>query len=622
MISQETIEEIKEKVRLVELVAESVELRQRGQNYVGLCPFHSEKTPSFQVRDADNYYHCFGCGVSGNVITFVMESQGISFPEAVEYLAARCQIEVRREGVVRGSDQGDRKRRIYELNASAQRFFRRALENAEPAVVQYLAERGLTAEALAAFGVGCAPRSWNALTEKLRAERVSDEALLSAGLARRNAKGELYDSFRARLIFPVMVDARRIAGFGGRVIPALLDEDARASAPKYLNSQETAAYQKNKILYGLPQALPSIKGEKCLYLVEGYMDVLGLWQAGVRNVVATCGTAVTEQHAQRIAALVNKVFVVFDGDQAGRSAAARCFSVFLNSGVDASALFLPEGEDPDTIARSRGAGTASYLEELKTQALSLLDCCIMSLLRAHGARSAADLGAAAKAKVAEDVARTLGRVTSDIERSELIKQAAFRLIVDDGQLRELVEGAIKGETAAAVRELEREDPQEQPAAAAVRKPVHELPRLDQMLLHAVMARKESLTGAVLRKSDLCLSLDPCSRLFIEGLHEILHAEPCTEAQKKERIKTLLRSFGESWLAHWRRSYQMNEDRSVNMERLFDECLSALEREQLLATRKAVEQQIQQSRDDVEREELLRWMVELSRRLARPGPAPG
>lgn len=616
MISQETIEEIKSKVRLVDLIAESVELKQRGQNYVGLCPFHSEKTPSFQVRDHDNYYHCFGCGVSGNVITFVMESQGLSFPEAVEYLAARSNIEVRHEGSARKEDQGDRKRRIYELNDAAQRFFRRALENAEPAVAAYVRERRLEPAALQAFGVGYAPMRWNALTEQLRAAaRCSDDLLVSAGLARRNSKGDLYDSFRGRLIFPVLIDGRRIAGFGGRLIPALLDEEARASAPKYLNSQETAAYQKNKILYGLPQALTSIKEEKAVYLVEGYMDVLGLWQAGVRNVIATCGTAVTEQHAQRVASLVDKVFVVFDGDQAGRAAAARCFAIFLNSGVDASALFLPEGEDPDTIARRHGAETPAYLEDLKAQALPLLDCFIIAVLRAHGARSAAELGAAAKAKIAEELARTLSRVASGIERAELVKQAAFRLIVDEQLLRELTEAAVKGESGGVLKSFEREE-ERAAADVVVRKPVSGLPRLDQMLLHAVMAEKDTLTGAVLHRSELCMALDPCTRLFIEGLHEILHAEQCSEAQQKERLKTLLRSFGESWLAHWRLSYQMVEDRTVSMERLFEECLAALERERMLATRRALEQQIAQCRDEDERERLLCYLVELSRKLAR------
>ncbi len=610
MISQETIEEIKERVRLVEVASESIDLRQRGGNFVGLCPFHSEKTPSFQIRDAENYYHCFGCGASGNVITFVMELQGVSFPEAVEYLAAKHQIELKYDGPVRKEGDALRKRRLYQINQDAQNFFRKSLSSAEPAVKAYLKERGIRAEAIEAFGIGYAPQRWGALSEHLRGKQVAEENLVSAGLARRNQKGELYDSFRGRLMFPVWIDPHRIAGFGGRVIPALLEPEARTGAPKYLNSPETPVYQKNKILFGLPQAMKAIKEEKCLLLVEGYMDVVGLWQAGVRNAVATCGTAVTEQHCQRMADLTNKVFVVFDGDAAGRNAAARCFTVFLNSGVDARALFLPNEEDPDSLARSKGAKTREYLEELKTRATPLLDCYIISLLRTYGVESAAELGAASKGKLAEDIAKILAKVTSEIERSELVKQAAFRLIVDESQLQQLIEG---GKSAIAGKPAEFEP---EPAEMPSRLSVADLPTFDRMLLHAVMGLKESLTGVVLRRSDVCEALKPCSRLFVEGLHEIVHDETASEGQKKERLKALLKSFGPSWMQHWKQSYQMLEDRSVSLERLFDECLQSLEQGRLREARRQLEARVKQCTDSEERQQMLLQLVELSRKLSR------
>ncbi|RIL02772.1 MAG: DNA primase, partial [Proteobacteria bacterium] len=356
IVAQESIEEIKEKANLVDIIGEAVSLKRRGSSYVGLCPFHAEKTPSFHVRE-EKFYHCFGCGESGNVISFVMRFRGLSFPEAIEELAGRCGVQLKFEKSGRKNVPLADKQALFKVNALALAWFSAQLKSAPPQVKDYINSRSLTREALAAFAIGFAPKEWSALTTFLRARKVPDEMILRCGLARRSPKGDLFDVFRARIIFPIFSDSKRVAAFGGRIIPELLEKEALNQAPKYLNSPESPIYFKSKVLFGLPQALSAIQQEREVWIVEGYMDVIGMWQAGIRNAVATCGTALTSEHAKRLKLLVKKVILLFDGDDAGRGAAGKAYDAFLNSGIDVCAAFLPQGEDPDSfVGKEAGAG--------------------------------------------------------------------------------------------------------------------------------------------------------------------------------------------------------------------------------------------------------------------------
>ncbi len=608
MISATTIEEIKERASLVDLVGEQTQLKRNGAHFTALCPFHSEKTPSFHIRDNGRYYHCFGCGVSGNVITYVMESRGLSFPDAVEELAARYGIEVRREGGTAQKQEAPHRDILFAINNMAQEFFRSQLASAPAQVKEYLTSRHINEKALHEFGFGYAPAVWGALAEELKRNKFDEALLLQSGLIRRSPRGDLYDTFRARIIFPILIEGRKIAGFGGRIVPALAEDSAARNAPKYLNSPETPVYQKNRILFGLPQALDAIRKVKEVYLVEGYMDVVGLWQAGVRNVVATCGTAVSEQHVKRLQHLVERVHVLFDGDVAGRTAAAKCFPIFLNSGIDVHALFIPDGEDPDTLALQHGARTEAYLKQLER--VSLLDCFIDSLLARAGWKDAKDMGAAAKGKLAEELVAVLRRVRNTIELSDLLQRAALKLLVDPKDLQALV----KPDGTSSPTSVQESSPQKRSEETQAVLQVEKLPLADRELLHAAMVLKERVTSELLRDADICEGLHPSTLRFIEGLHAVVSEAGRSDSEKRETIKGLLKEFGDSWTVHWRRSYEMEGDSEVDFERSVLECRSHFKKLKLNQAITEIDVRMSQLEAMEHKAELAHEKILLKRRL--------
>lgn len=633
MIAEKTIEEIKARANLVEIVGESQQLRRQGSSYVCCCPFHQERSPSFHIRDGGRFYHCFGCGVSGNAISYVMQMRGLSFPEAVEELAERYGITV---ALIGGRPERDRVNtgEFYQANQLAQEFFQRSLQEAPAAVKKYVAERGFTPEAMRAFGLGFSPLKWQGLCDFLRGKKISEELLLRSGLARRNSRGELYDGLRGRLVFPIFQDPRRIAGFGGRVIPGLNDNP---DAPKYVNSSDSPVYNKSKLLFGLPQALQAIRQKGDVFVVEGYMDVIGLWQVGIQNVVATCGTALTEQHVRRIAQLCKRVTVLFDGDAAGRAAAAKSFAVFLNSGIDASARFLPDEDDPDTLARRLGVATGDYLAALPAQ--PLLDSFIDQTLAAHGAADAGALGAAAKGTIGKEVAAIVSRVENPIERDELLKRVSYRLRVDSehlvtlaGASRAAVEPLTSGVPSGPVRQPgagggrssegeanaahsnSRARPagqQEPPDIAFSGRPVTDLPRLDRELLLVVMAMREQYVDSVLNDPLICEAIHPTTRAFVEGLSAIL-ASDLTREEQRQATKALLLQFGESWVAHWKTAHEMLEDQRVKFVQVFEQCRQALDRAKFQDLGRQLTEQLAAAQDDAEREDLSLKLVALKR----------
>lgn len=345
-IPQDFINDLLGRVDIVELVGERLELKKRGKNYLGLCPFHVEKTASFSVNSERQGYHCFGCGVSGTVIGFLMEYDNLEFVPAVEALAARLGMDVPREGGP--ARKRPRHDRLFEALTKADRYYRRQLKSHAGAAraQNYLKGRGITGEVAAAFGIGFAPPGWDNL--KLRLD--DEQTLLEAGLLSRSESGRAYDRFRDRIVFPIRDARGRVIAFGGRVI----DE----GEPKYLNSPETPVFQKGRELYGLYEARRFTQRLERLLLVEGYMDVVALSQLGITDVVATLGTASTPVHFEKLFRAVATVICCFDGDEAGRRAAWKALTTALplmRDGVELRFLLLPEDEDPDSLVRREGA---------------------------------------------------------------------------------------------------------------------------------------------------------------------------------------------------------------------------------------------------------------------------
>lgn len=349
-IPQDFIDELLNRIDIVDIVDTYVPLKKAGKNHHACCPFHEEKTPSFTVSQQKQFYHCFGCGANGTAISFLMEHLHMGFIDAIEDLASRAGMEIPREAV-QASRNNNQSTELYELMEMVTAFYSKQLRKHSKAdsVVNYLKGRGISGEIAAEFELGFAPPGWDNLMSELGKSKEAQQRLLKIGAIIENDRGGYYDRFRERLMFPIRDQRGRAIGLGGRV----LGDDK----PKYLNSPETPIFHKGRELYGLYQARKALKDIESLYIVEGYMDVIALAQYGIRNAVASLGTAATPEHMEKMFRITNKLVFCFDGDEAGTKAAWRGMEnalPLLRDGHQVYFMFLPEGEDPDTFVRKNG----------------------------------------------------------------------------------------------------------------------------------------------------------------------------------------------------------------------------------------------------------------------------
>ncbi len=378
LIPQSFIDDLLNRTDIVEVVTSRIQLKKTGKNFSACCPFHNEKTPSFSVSPDKQFYYCFGCGAGGNALGFIMDHDHLDFPQAVEELAKRAGMEVpREEGNRNSKPRPPTDSPLYSLLEAAAAFYRQTLKShpARKAAVEYLKGRGLSGEIARDFGLGFAPPGWDNLLKHLGGDSLQLKAMIDAGLLIENTDtGKRYDRFRDRVMFPIRDSRGRIIAFGGRV----LGDDK----PKYLNSPETPVFHKGQELYGLFEARKNNRHLDEIMVVEGYMDVIALAQQGLRNAVATLGTATSEEHVKRLFRLVPNILFCFDGDQAGRKAAWRALEATLPSlqdGRRARFLFLPEGEDPDSLVRSEG--TDAFRARLHHQSQPLADYFFQQLMQ-------------------------------------------------------------------------------------------------------------------------------------------------------------------------------------------------------------------------------------------------
>jgi DNA primase len=348
-IPKHFIDELIARADILEVVGTRVALKRAGSNYKGLCPFHGEKSPSFTVSPAKGFYHCFGCGAHGTAIGFLMAHDNLEFPEAVEALAEMLSLEVPREqtGQPERKDDNDE---LYALLREADQIYRAALRTSEKAIA-YLKKRGIDGPTAGRFGIGYAPDAWDTVLRALGTSEERVQKLMQAGLVVNNDNGRRYDRFRDRIMFPIRNSPRgQIIGFGGRVLDS--------GEPKYLNSPETPVFRKGHELYGLYEARQTPGRPKQMIVVEGYLDVASLVQHGIEHVVATLGTATTTENLRRLTRLTERILFCFDGDRAGRAAAWRALETALPYGggtLELKFLLLPEGDDPDSFVRTKGA---------------------------------------------------------------------------------------------------------------------------------------------------------------------------------------------------------------------------------------------------------------------------
>jgi len=435
-IPDHVVEEIRERADLARVVGRVVTLKQTGNRFWGLCPFHDEKTPSFSVLPERGIFHCFGCGAGGDVFSFRMRQEGIDFPEAVRALAEECGVAI---PDARGAGEGQRAQ-LFEINERALGYFRNVLRSPEGAACRrYLEGRRVPADLLERFRVGFAPPRWDGFLEQIAREPEALRAAEAVGLvARRQTSEGHYDRLRGRVIFPLIEPGGRIVGFGGRG----LGDDL----PKYLNSPESPIYRKGRVLFGLHAALDAIRKRNRAIVVEGYFDVMALHCAGLEEAVAPCGTALTAEHARRLRRYTREVVLLFDGDEAGQRAAERSLPILTSEGLHVLAAFLPQGEDPDTLLLQQGPAA---LRACVDSAVKLLD---------HQIDQALGLGGAHAWKAADGaraVAPLLSVVTDPIERHSYIRRVASRLEIEPDHVEQAVREASGAQPAPAARPARR-----------------------------------------------------------------------------------------------------------------------------------------------------------------------
>ena len=418
---------VKQQADIVRVVGEYVRLKKNGQNFTGLCPFHSEKTPSFAVHPVKQIYHCFGCGVGGDVFKFVMEMDKCDFMEAVRTVADKCGIAIPRARESSPEERREQQQRtaLVELHREAAAFFARQLESTPEgkAARGYLADRGLDAEAIARFGLGYAPASGEALLRHLKT-KYSEKLVELAGLASRDPSGRVHDRFRRRIIFPIANESGKVVAFGGR---ALGDD-----LPKYLNSPETPIYIKSSVLYHLDRAKEPIRAADAAILVEGYMDTIAVARGGINNVVASCGTSLTEAQVKLISRFTRRIIVNYDPDTAGQAATERSLAILLEHNCDVRVLALPGGKDPDSFIRTEGAGAYRKLLE---SAPAYLDYLI------GRARQLGVANAEQKLRAMNFLMPFVQRIPNALLRSEWASRIAQQLRVDEPVLREALKRA-------------------------------------------------------------------------------------------------------------------------------------------------------------------------------------
>ncbi len=421
MITNDCIEKIKDTARIEEVIGDFIHLKKRGTSLVANCPFHGEKTPSFHVSVSKGIYKCFGCGVAGDSVHFVMEHEKYSYPEALKYLANKYNIEVEEtidSHVER--EAGTEKESLYVVSAFAADFFQEQLwetTDGQTIGLRYFKERGFTEHILRKFNLGYSPDIWDALCQEASKKQHREEFLEKTGLAIRNEKGSLYDRFRGRVMFPIHNFTGRIIGFGGRTLRT------EKNVPKYVNSPESEIYHKSNVLYGLFQAKKAIRSLDNCYLVEGYADVLAMHQADIENVVASSGTSLTLEQIKLIARFTDNVTMLYDGDPAGIKASLRGLDMILEEGLNVKIVSFPDGDDPDSYMHKVGASAfKTYIEGQRKDFILYKTQVLM-------AETAND--PIKKAAVIKDIVESIAKIPDNIKASLFVKECSVLLNMEE-----------------------------------------------------------------------------------------------------------------------------------------------------------------------------------------------
>lgn len=611
-IPEETIAAIRDRIDIVNLIGRYVDLKKAGRNYKARCPFHEEKTPSFNVNPERQIFHCFGCQVGGTVMNFLMMYENLSFPEVVRTLGRECGVEVPE------NDQGssDSIEPLYAANERAQLFYRRSLSGKDGArAIQYLAERGFDSETTARFGIGYAPNSWDELGADLSAGGVTEACAITAGLlvereAKANDTGSSakkrgsYARLRGRIVFPIRDVRDRIVGFGGRAI--FPDQE-----PKYLNTPESPIFHKRDALYGFPDALEGTRKAGRAIVCEGYFDRIALARAGLTGSLATCGTALTEGHARQLSRRTSEIVLLFDGDTAGQNAVEKALPVLLPGGLRVRAALLPHGQDPDSFLNQHGPDALRKLVEESSDAIEIV---IQNALK-RGCTTPSE-----KAAVVAQIAPLVALYPDPVERAEYARRLAMVTGTDSAAVSEVVRGAFNKSRARERRERAHGDDR---AAASIpprlveagphgreEQHLHQLTQLaflyPTLLNESVRGEVDKLVPAGKWKAILTLLIDAArdGKLDDSGAIDLAIIAPLLDSEAAACLRRVAVD-------------DMVEDSETPPERVFEDVLNWFARRQRSEAEESVTRQLRDPNADVE-ELLAKKQKQLEERRAAMG----
>jgi DNA primase len=582
--SDSDISRVRDSVDIVDLISGYVSLKKRGKSWLGLCPFHSEKTPSFNVNADKQIFHCFGCGVGGDAFKFLELQKGFNFPEAVRELAGRAGItlpESRPHGDSKKSQ--DERKALLAVLAEAADHFRRELEGPGGSAARaYLSKRGVSDAIIQEFSIGWSRQEWEGLHRHLRQKGFAPALQEKAGLVVKRSEGDgYYDRFRGRIIFPIRDINGTVIAFGGRV----MDD----SLPKYLNSPETPLYSKSNILYGMDRAKEAARKHDHFIIVEGYLDAIACHQHGVRNAVATLGTALTDGHLRLMRRFTKKLKLIFDPDPAGVRAALRSFDLLVSSGMQVKVVSLPGGDDPDTVLMK--SGREVFAASLAA-AVPLMDFVLDQVVQGS-------VGVPIDEKVAQagEVLGFIAKLPSGIERSHYLQRTAERLDVDEGVLRQEMTrmGAAHPRT------------EEEARVPRSGQRHGQRPRAEEMLIH-LMLRDEGIARGVAGKIGPADFTDPLYRRAAERIQAVLSSGGAYDVRS-------LTVEGDDELNRLFTHYSVMDTEYGDPDRTCADCVDRIKQQGSSKRIKALLTAIQgaeASGDRVKLEELQRQLIDLRR----------
>ncbi|MFH1829710.1 MAG: DNA primase [Pseudomonadota bacterium] len=600
MFSKSTLNEIRDRISIASLIGERIPLKKAGRNLKGLCPFHNEKTPSFNVNDEKGIYHCFGCGEGGDAFQFMMKFDGVSFSDAVRYLASKAGVQIKEaEPFERAQEEEAAKirRMLLSINELARAHFQEALNDPTSGAHarEYLQHRGITKEFFTQHLLGFAEKGWDALAHTLEAKGVSLKLAAQLGLVKAREGGGYYDFFRNRLIFPIRSPRGETIGFGGRTLD---DKQEGEKQAKYLNSPDSPVYHKSTSVYGLDRTAGAIRTRDQAVLVEGYMDFIALLQAGIENVAAPLGTALTQGHVSLLARYTRNMVLVFDGDEAGLRAAFRALSIFIEAGIMPRIVILPQGEDPDSVVRKEGA--VVFRERIE-RARPLFEYFVEFTAEHTGVDSTG------KSEALRKIVPFLRRVSDSVDAAILRQHVARRLDIDENVVARAI-GSKDGASDEAVVSA-RQKNQEGEVRSAERS-------AELMLVKAMLMHPETIE-TVFEKAGPAHFCDEWCRTVV-GL--IMDAR---EESSEPNIREMIENISDEELAKQLRAIAVdseNEDEEdQKVEILVADCVEKLLSRPARARIEAINDDIRRAQNEGDEQRMMALLAEKNQLISRVRP---